>query len=310
MFMFENQITFDSRETLEEYLCNYEYKTSGLSFTSLYMWRDINQFSWQVIGDYLCIAGISHLELDKQEAFLFPPLTKTGEYEAEGLRKTILEAKEIFEERGQKFSIRLLPRHMIEIIDAAFPGEFEFLEDRANYDYVYLTKDLIKLAGKKYHAKKNHLNYFHNHYDYEYKPMTSDMAEEAMDFIRQFNFRKEVSEYENNLLLLEENAMEDVLKNLERGGYLSGAIFIDGKMQALSIGGPLGKKTVTVHVEKANTEYRGSYQAINNEFCKQMPPHVKYMNREEDMDIMGLREAKLSYRPIRFIEKYIAVLKE
>ncbi|GAB1475781.1 DUF2156 domain-containing protein [Bacillota bacterium] len=309
MFMFENKITIESRAVIDEYLDSFEYKASGLSFTSLYMWRDINQFSWQPIGDYLCIAGISHLELDKQEAFLFPPLTKTGAYEAEGLRKSILGAKAIFEEKGQKFNIRLLPKHMLGIIETAFPGEFIFLEDRANYDYVYLTKDLIKLSGRKYHAKRNHLNHFLSHYDYEYRPMTSDMAEEAMNFIRQFNMRKEASDYEKGLLLLEENAMEDVLKNLERGGYLSGAIFIGGEMQALSIGGPLGSKTVTVHVEKANTDYRGSYQAINNEFCRHMAPHVKYINREEDMDIMGLREAKLSYRPVKFIEKYFAVFK-
>jgi hypothetical protein len=309
MYMFENQITIGSRAALEEYLNSFEYRTSGLSFTSLYMWRNINFFSWQIIGDYLCISGLSHLELEKKEAFLFPPLTKTGYYEPLELRKTILEAKRIFEENGQRFSIRLLPFHMIEIIESAFPGELRFIEDRPNYDYVYLTKDLINLAGRQYHAKKNHLNYFKENYSYDYVPLTSSMAEEAMKFIREFNLRKQLPAHEMDLLRMEEIAMEDVFYNLERVGYLTGALIIDGDIQALSIGGPLGRRTVTVHVEKANIEYRGAYQAINNEFCKHMASHVKYINREEDMGIPGLRKAKLSYRPVKLIENHIAVFR-
>jgi uncharacterized protein len=309
MFMFENQITIASRPILEEYLNSYEYKGSSFSFTSLYMWRNINLFSWQIIGDYLCIAGISHLELDKKEAFLFPPLTRTGAYESVGFRKTILEAKKIFEDSGQIFNIRLLPFHMLDIIKSAFPGELRYIEDRPNYDYVYLTQDLIHLSGRQYHPKKNHLNYFHDHYKYRYVPLTSTMAEEGILFIREFNQRKQLPQYEMDLLRMEEIAMEDVLYNMERVGYLAAAILIDDKIQAISIGGALGRRTVTVHVEKANTEYRGAYQAINNEFCKHMASNVKYINREEDMGIPGLRKAKLSYKPIKLIENHIALFK-
>lgn len=310
MYMFENKITIESRPVLDEYLNSFEYKGSGYSFTALYMWRDINQFSWQIIGDYLCMAGISHLELDEEQAFLFMPLTKTGSYEPEGLRKTVLEARRIFEEAGQPFSIRLLPIHMIDCLKEAFPGEIRYLDDRPNYDYIYLTQDLIDLKGRDYHPKKNHLNYFLEHYDYEYKPMSSAMADEAMEFIRDFNRRKgQLSDYEMGLLLHEEEAMEDVFRNIEAVGYLTGAVYIDGKLQALSIGGPLGRKTVTVHVEKANIEYRGLYQAINNEFCKHQAAHVKYINREEDMGLPGLRKAKLSYKPVKLLETYIAQFK-
>ena len=61
MYLFDNRITIEDRPLLEEYLNGFEYKTSGLSFSAQYMWRDINQFSWDIIGDYMCISGISHL---------------------------------------------------------------------------------------------------------------------------------------------------------------------------------------------------------------------------------------------------------
>ena len=62
MFLFDNRITLENRDVLEEYLNGFEYKTSGLSYSALYMWRDINQFSWTMMGDYMCLSGISATE--------------------------------------------------------------------------------------------------------------------------------------------------------------------------------------------------------------------------------------------------------
>ncbi len=310
MYIFDNPITPDSRDFLEQYFQGYDYKASGLCFTSMYMWRDSNQFNWQVIGDYLCFAGISHLEIEKAEAFMFPPLTNNGRYEPQKLRETIFEARKIFKEKGQKFSIRLLPEHMKDIFEEAFPGELEYIEDRPNYDYIYLAEDLRTLSGRKYSAKRNHLNYFREHYQYEYVPLTSAMSEKAMQFIREFNERKHLPEHEMKLLRLEEEAMRDVFENIEKIGYVAGAILIDGKIEALSVGGYIGKNMLDVHVEKANIEYRGAYQAINNEFCIHAAKNLTFVNREEDMDIPGLRKAKLSYKPTQILVKYIAVFKE
>ncbi|GHU50055.1 hypothetical protein FACS1894127_4670 [Clostridia bacterium] len=305
MEMFSNEISLESRGVLEEYLQGFDYRASGLSFTSLYMWREINQFRWKIIGDYLCITAVNNLEREMGVPFMLPPLTKNGSYEPGKLAETILEARRIFETAGCCFNIMLMPFHMMEYFTAAMPGKLRYEADRPNFDYVYNTQDLIELKGRDFHSKKNHLNYFINNYKYEYVEMSSAMADEAMAFIRKFNDRKNLTDtHERELLAMEERAMHDVFHNLEAVGYLSGAILIDGNIEALSIGGRLGKKTVTVHVEKANTEFRGLYQAINNEFCRHVAKGVKRINREEDMGIPGLRKAKLSYKPCMLVEKY------
>jgi len=308
--MFDNKISVDNREILEQYLNGYEYKTSGLSFSAQYMWREINQFSWDMVGDYMCISGVSHLELEEgiELPFMFPPLTKTGEYDKDSLRETIYKAKEHFEKKGQPFSLRLVPFHLMEIIKEACP-EMVFKDDRPNYDYIYLTQDLIDLKGRAYHGKKNHLNYFKKTFEYEYVELTSDMADDAMEFISEFNKRKEVPAHEMEMLKMEEEAMRDVFQNIENVGYNAGAILIDDKIEAIAIGGKLGSKMVTEHVEKANVKFRGLYQAINNEFCKNVASHAKYINREEDMGIPNLRKAKLSYNPVKLLEKYIGVFR-
>lgn len=312
MYIFDNRITLENREELQKYLRGYRYCTSGLSFSSLYMWRDINDFSWEIFGDYMCICGMSHLELE--EGIILPfmavPLTSTGTYDPEKLRETVLMAKEKMEEEGYPFSMRLVPFPLTEELSKAFPGKLRIQADRDNFDYLYHKNDMIELKGRSLHKKKNHMNYFLKNYQYEYRPLTSDMAEDAMRFIAEFNARKDIPPHERELLDMEERAMRDVFENIEKAGYLAGAIFIDGRIEALSVGGIINSNTVGVHIEKANINYRGLYQIINMEFCKHLPAEIKYVNREEDMGLPGLRKSKLSYKPVKLVEKYIVTFKE
>lgn len=310
MYLFDNKISLDTRDGLQPYLDGYEYKTSGLAFTSLYMWRDVNDFCWDIFGDYACICGISHLELEDGIIlpFMSPPLTKDGEYNKDSIRESIFLAKEHFEKQGQPFSIRLVPPSLVKLISEAVP-EMEWIDDRPNYDYIYDVDQLVELKGRKFHGKKNHLNYFKANNEYEYVPMTSAMTDELMDYVRAFNARKDIPANEMELLKFEENAMEDVFSNLEATGMEGGVIKINGKIEAIAAGGRLGSDMIVEHIEKANVDFRGLYPAINNEFSKSVQGWAKYMNREEDMDIMNLRKAKLSYRPVEILEKYIGVFK-
>jgi hypothetical protein len=308
--MFENKISLASKNCLEKYLDSFDYKTSGLSFSSLFMWRKINNFSYAEFNDYLFINGVDNLEDREGENFVFPPLTKTGEYDIEKLKNAILSVKKYYEKRDKEFLMMLIPLHILEYIKKALPFKIKAEADRDNFDYLYLKNDLINLSGKKFHAKKNHLNYFLKNYKYEYKELTTDMTDKIIAFLDKFNSKKTgLSVHEKKLLLMEKDAMIDVIKNIKMEDYFSGGIFINDELAAFTIGGKLGKCTITVHVEKANTDFRGLYQAISNEFCKAMPKDIKYVNREEDMGILGLRKAKLSLNPVKMIEKYIVKIK-
>lgn len=306
MYIFEKNIELENREELQEYLEGYDYGTSGLTFTGLYMWRESNQFCYRIIGDYLCISALSHLEIGERELhFMFPPLTKTGSYDRESLRYTILEAKRIFEEKGESFSLRLVPGHMLDIIKDAVP-EMKFTEDRPNFDYIYSREALQNLRGKKYHAKKNYVNSFKKSNEYEYQLINSGMEDEIMEYIAEFNGKKELSEHDMMLLKLEEDAMRDVFHNFEEAGYFGGVIRINGKIEALTAGGRAGNSFVQ-HIEKANTDYRGLYPLVMNELLKSLPEDIEYINREEDMDMENLRKAKMSYHPVKLLDKYIGI---
>ena len=70
-------------------------------------------------------------------------------------------------------------------------------------------------------------------------------------------------------------------------------------------------KEVDVNFEKAVDP--AAYPAINNAFAKYIMAHrpeIRYLNREDDMGLEGLRKAKLSYCPDHMVEKHWACLLE
>lgn len=308
-----NDLTKEDIKLLNSYFDGYDYESSTHTFLANYIWRNTHDLTWQVIGDYLCIAGLGTLETEEKEYFMSFPLTNSGSYDAEKVREVIEEARQIFAKKGQAFELSLVPGSLAPVLKDVFGDSVETEHTRDDDDYIYLKDDLIKLSGRKYHQKKNHLNYFLRNYSFTYEEATVDMVHEIMAYIRSKNEYKlgETPEEWKEILELETIAIEELLKFVGRG-LLTGIIRIDGRIEAVTLGEfakTNSKETVLVHVEKADDRVRGLYQAINNEFCKRLPAETVYVNREEDMGMENLRQTKLSYKPVKMAEKYTATFK-
>ena len=95
-------------------------------------------------------------------------------------------------------------------------------------------------------------------------------------------------------------------------GLEGGLIRVYGEVVAFTMGDMLCADTFDVHFEKAYGELQGAYAMINREFARQVRarhPEIKYLNREDDMGVEGLRKAKQSYYPDLMVEKHTAVMK-
>ena len=58
-------------------------------------------------------------------------------------------------------------------------------------------------------------------------------------------------------------------------------------------------------IEKGRKDIVGIYQLLCNEFATIVCKGYKYLNREEDLGIEGLRRAKTSYEPLYMLKKFI-----
>ena len=108
-------------------------------------------------------------------------------------------------------------------------------------------------------------------------------------------------------------ALRLALAHYDELGLEGGLIRVYGEVVAFTIGDILSSDTYDVHFEKAYGERQGAYAAINQQFARwvrEHHPQVRYLNREDDMGVEGLRKAKESYYPDRMVEKHSAVWRD
>lgn len=175
-------------------------------------------------------------------------------------------------------------------------------------DYVYLAEELENLVGKKFHAKRNHLNRFYEN-DWSFEPMSLENISECIamsELWREENVTDDSEDARSKLSELE--TVRRSLDNFEALEYIGGVLRVSGEIQAFTFGERSAADTFVVHVEKALRRYQGAYAAINREFVKSLGGQFKYIDREEDTGSENLRKAKMSYNPVFLEEKFLITL--
>lgn len=307
---FENA-TIEDIEELRRYFEAGGYQSSGHTFSSMYMWGPEYYTSWEKINGYLWTVSSYLDELNEKNYYTTMPLSLKGYGDIEGLAQSIKHMKELFASKGKKLVMFQVPEKFVPIIQRAWQGPLKVEKDPDSFDYVYDKNKLINLSGRKLHKKKNHLNYFMNNYEYSFENLQEEDVKEAIQFVEEFNRQKETDTVFDAMVLKRETEAIKRALDLDLKGrpdYITKVIRIDGKIQALAIGALIDSKEAAEHIEKANPTIRGLYQAINQEFAKSLPSSIQIVNREEDMGIPNLRQAKEGYQPAFMYEKSTVVV--
>ena len=291
-------ITLADKDTITSFTMKSDRRNCDLSFSNLCSWRFLYDTQFAVVDNFL----VFKFWAGEQLAYMMP--VGTGD-----LKAVLWELIEDARKENQHFCMLGVCSNMRADLEAILPEQFTFTEDRDYADYIYLRSDLSTLKGKKFQAKRNHINRFRNTYpDYEYTPITPDRIQECLDLEAEWCKVNNCDQQEGTGN--ERRALIYALHNFEALGLTGGILQVNGKIVAFTFGMPINHETFGVHVEKADTSIEGAYAMINYEFANRIPEQYIYINREEDLGIEGLRKAKLSYQPATILEKYMACLKE
>lgn len=196
----------------------------------------------------------------------------------------------------------------LERFNNIFGKDYEFAESRDAFDYIYLQSDLANLSGKKYHSKRNHISAFSKKYDWHYETVNGSNIDAVRECARLWY--NENADRMSETMLCEQKGIETMLCNMEALSVKGGAIFVDDRVVAFCIGSPINSRCFDTHIEKALSDYSEAYAVINREFAKNELSDYKYINREDDLGLEGLRRAKLSYKPAILLKKYECLKKE
>ena len=283
------KVDITDRDIVLEFLKPENIFGAHQSFTNMFIWQEGYNIEY-------CIKDGFFIEKSRFQSdtpyFVFPE----GDGDLVSVLKKITEYSHSL---GFKCNFTQLSPNQADFLERNFKGEFKFEESRSSAEYVYEVEKMILLPGKKLHAKRNFLNGFKANYDFEYKEITKDNISKVKDFCLSLIENKEGRDDEII-------SIHKLFDNYEALRVSGAAIYIGGKVIAATVGEMLSPDTAVIHLEKADTNYRGSFVAINSLFLQNTFADVKFVNREEDMGIEGLRTAKMSYHPCRMVQKITA----
>lgn len=288
-------VTPGDKDLLTSFIYPGERRDANLSIVNLCSWQFLTCSSFALVND---LPVLRYCFDSDRTVYTLPVM---GEQVGEVVRRL---ARQAVEEDLPLYIYGIVPE-LKELLEPIYPGLFEYEADRDYFDYLYLRKDLAELKGKGFQTKRNHVNKFKKRYDFRFIPLTAEMVPDCLRFYDEWCGERRCGEDEG--LVQERRALTYALERFRELDLTGGSLWVEGKLVAFTFGAPVNYDTFCVHAEKALGEFEGAYNAINQGFAEFLPERFVYLNREEDLGLPGLRKAKMSYRPVRLLEKGLAV---
>ncbi len=282
-------IELSDRSTVRAYLTRHPPEISELTFANLFVWRASRAVFLAEVENSLVVTTSTRPDGKGAHFVLGPPV---GEASPPDIANSLNKKVEGF--------IRIPESTASTLRDANLPVE----SDRDNSDYVYRVTDLAELAGRRFHKKRNLVKQCLAAYTCQYEPVTPPLIGECSDMQDRWCDVRQCGHDPG--LCSEYVAIREMFDHYGDLRLIGGAIRVDGIIQAYAVGEQLSPGTAVWHFEKAMPGFRGLGQLVNQWFSKHALKGFEFVNREQDLGIAGLRQAKKSYHPDHMVDKFNA----
>ncbi|PKL64488.1 MAG: hypothetical protein CVV32_09230 [Methanomicrobiales archaeon HGW-Methanomicrobiales-3] len=282
-------VTLADRAFFEKQYAQYPQVHSDNTFTNMVCWNHFAHYQYAYVEKNVILAST----IDGITRFRAP----IGPRNPALLRSLVRLASEVSDNEP----LVLIDRETAAWMREVCPG-INLIPDRNHFEYVYRAADLASLPGRNYLTIRHQVNKFRKNCASTIEPMTSANREEVKRFLIQWC---EWKGCEGDLVLAhEKDAVFFAVDHLDELPVQGLVIRIDSAIGAISLFEPLNADTALVHFEKGLPDCEGIYKAINTETAALLAPAFTYINRESDLGVAGLREAKMRYHPDHMVEVF------
>jgi len=286
--MIETGILGIEHQTLvKDFFARFPPEISEHTFTNLFVWSNSRPVYFTEKDNSLFLFVDARDPADSRKILFGPPVGEVS----------LSRAVAMFAD-GMDGAVRLPAGSVKQCIEKGY----DLREDRANADYVYLIEDLAGLGGRRYAKKRNQIKKCLKAYSCAYEPVTVDLVPQCLAL--QLRWCASRSCDTEPGLCAEYKAIVSMFEHFFELNLIGGAIRVDGEIQAFAIGEQLNPETAVCHFEKALPGVQGLGQLINQWFALYGLKGFTFVNREQDLGVPGLRQAKKSYHPHHLVEKY------
>ena len=279
-------VTLNDKQVIADFLKRHPQKLSTYTFATLASWNLVYFYEWTILHEETLL--LTALAEDDQRLLLQP----IGKFTADCEKALLQKAKEY----PSPFIISLVDDSFIEE-HSSFCSYFDDRNELEFANYVYRSVDLANLAGGHYEKKRNLIAQAESLYQWAIHPLTKECHPRCIKML--LDIGPKASPQISEDLAKELKVLEFVLSHFEELDLKGVVLCVDEHPVAFAIYEELNPSTAVIHFEKADRQYKGMYQLINRETAKIIYNEgYEFINREEDLGIAGLRQAKHSYFPI------------
>jgi ribosomal protein S18 acetylase RimI-like enzyme len=300
-------VELSDQDCFRPYFASLAEPLSDYTFSQIYTWRNSLHIVWKIISNHLCVFANGTGDL----TLLIPPIGETG---------TSIALKQAFELMDDYNAAQGVPeRTRVEYASEELLARL----DRARLDvtpmgtdYVYDVSRMIDLAGGDLSSKRQAKNRFMRLYPYRVE--SYDPARHLQDCLallagwRVHQDANHLEEPNTNCIKRQKEtiATELALRSAAELGFKGLVVYAGSEnnaqqtLKAFTFGEYLGNDSSSIVIEKTDLETKGLAQFIFSEFCRQCWADRPLTNVGDDWGLESLAWTKMSYRPVKLLQKY------
>ncbi len=274
------QIRIEDKNRIESIRQRYGHCLSSHAFSSLYLWKDKMELSVYLTQELFCVRRGNSADNN----YFFPC----------GSEKAKLEFFSSFLKK-ENLSLQYIQKEDMEFLEEYFPGAFEFVCAREDWEYIYDREEQVKLSGGSFKHLRTKVHKGSGTRNWSVVKLCRDSLKAAAEVTLRWN-----NEVKHNGESADKKATLNAFDNFELLD-LSGVLLMENNLPyAFAMGSTITEDTFDLHISKTIESDIDAY--LKWELYKQLPENIRYINREEDLGIEGLRIHKTDMKPVRFNE--------
>ncbi len=259
---------------------SYGHTLSSHAFSSLYLWKDIMKLKVYLSDKLFCVK----CEQENTNEYFFPC---GAEEEKQFFISKLLDK--------EKLSFRYLRDEDREFLEKYFPGRFHFVSTRDDWEYIYDKEEQVRLKGSSFKHLRSKVHRGEQSYQWTITKLSKKTIPLAAEVAGKWH-----TEIKHSRGSIDISATLNALKFFKEL-QLSGILMLDGdKPLAFALGTAITEDTFDLHISKTLEDDIDCY--LKWELFRRLPENIRYINREEDLGITGLRLHKTQMKPVRFNE--------
>jgi len=183
------------------------------------------------------------------------------------------------------------------------------IEDRNNADYIYSISEIFSLKGKKHESIRRKINQFAKRDNITYESINKTQLDILWNFSQKTLIKAKHNTPEQfESLNTEQSAIEKLIFFKDQLNIQIDGLWIRNHLVGFTITEVIPNQTLLIHIFRTKIDLPGISEFLFWQLSKKYQPKCNLINFEQDLGLTGLRQFKLSLKPIEIKMVYTLTL--